>query len=107
GMAIIYEDGTPVPDPCGTCDLQGYWFAAQELMAVMAWVLHEREYARELWRSAMDLKARFNRDWWVPEQRCFALALDEQKRQARSVTSNVGQCLATGIIDDEHVPLVV
>ncbi|HEY2805281.1 MAG TPA: glycogen debranching N-terminal domain-containing protein [Gemmatimonadales bacterium] len=107
GMAIIYEDGRPVPDPLGTCEIQGYWFTAQQSMAVMAWVLGEKETSREFWRSAADLKERFNRDWWDAEQNSVALALDEQKRQARSVTSNVGQCLATGIIDDDHVPLVV
>ena len=107
GNAIVYEDGTPVPSPCGTCDLQGYWFSAQQQMAVMSWVMGEREDARALWRSAMDLRRRFSRDWWMEDEGCYALAMDAKKRLARSVTSNVGQCLATGIIDNEHVPRVV
>ncbi len=107
GMAIVYEDGRAVPDPLGTCEIQGYWFAAQQVMSVMAWILDEKETARELWHSALELKRRFNQDWWVPEESCFALALDQDKRPAKSVTSNVGQCLATGIIDDEHIPPVV
>jgi glycogen debranching enzyme len=37
GNAILYEDGRPVPPPLGTCELQGYWFAAQEMMAALAW----------------------------------------------------------------------
>jgi glycogen debranching enzyme len=37
----------------------------------------------------------------------FALALDPDKRQVPALTSNVGQCIATGIIDDEHLPRVV
>ena len=26
GDAIIYDDGTPVPAPIATCELQGYWY---------------------------------------------------------------------------------
>ena len=36
-----------------------------------------------------------------------SLALDPDKRQVRAVTSNVGHCIATGIISDEHLPPVV
>jgi glycogen debranching enzyme len=107
GNAILYEDGRPVPAPLATCEIQGYWFAAQQLMAVMSWAMDERENAKALWRSAMDLKARFNRDWWMEDEGFVALAMDADKRLARSVTSNVGHCLAAGIISDEHLPRVV
>jgi glycogen debranching enzyme len=107
GNAILYEDGRPVPAPLGTCDLQGYWFAAQQLAAGLSWVLGDRDEARALWRAADELKARFNRDWWMEDEGFVALALDADKRLARSVTSNVGQCLAAGIIADEHIPRVV
>lgn len=46
GNAILYEDGSPVPPPIATCELQGYWFAAQQLMAVLSWVMGERGNAR-------------------------------------------------------------
>jgi glycogen debranching enzyme len=58
-------------------------------------------------KSAALLKQRFNRDWWLDEEQFFALALDPHKRQVRAVTSNVGHCVACGIIDDEHLPAVV
>ena len=107
GNGIVYEDGRIVPDPIATCEVQGYWFAAQQLWAVLSWVLGEHEDAKALWRSAMDLKTRFNRDWWLPDERFYALALDRDKQLVRSITSNVGQCITTGIIDDEHLrPLV-
>ena len=107
GNAILYEDGRPVPAPLGTCELQGYWFAAQQFMAAMAWVLDDRESAKAYWNDAAALKERFNRDWWMPEHDYFALAVDPDKRLVRALTSNVGQCIATGIIDDERLPRVV
>jgi glycogen debranching enzyme len=107
GDAVVYDDGRPVPPPLGTCELQGYWFAAQQLMAFMSGAMGEYADAKALWRSAADLKARFNRDWWDAEEGSIVLALDPDKRQVRAVTSNVGHCLTSGIVDDEHLPAVV
>ena len=107
GDAIIYDDGSAVPPPIATCELQGYWYIAQHLMGIMAWMLGERDAASAYWKSAADLKERFNRDWWVDEEGFFALAMDSQKRLVRAVSSNVGHCLATGIIDADHLRPVV
>lgn len=107
GNAILYDDGRPVPAPLGTCELQGYWFAAQQLMAALAWIMDDRDTARAYWKDSLDLKERFNRDWWMEDEDYFALAMDPDKRLVRALTSNVGQCIATGIIDDEHLPRVV
>jgi glycogen debranching enzyme len=107
GDAIVYDDGMPVPPPIGTCELQGYWFAAQQLMAVLSGVMGEYADAKAFWRSASDLKARFNRDWWDDKQGSIVLALDPDKRQVAAVTSNVGHCIGCGIISDEHLPRVV
>jgi len=96
-----------VPSPVGTCELQGYWFAAQQLMAFLCGAMGEFGNAKAYWRSAADLKARFNRDWWDPAQRSVVLALDSNKRQVRAVTSNAGHCVACGIVDDEHLPSAV
>ena len=107
GDAIVYDDGSPVPSPIGTCELQGYWYIAQDLAAMMSTALGDADTAVAFHRSAAALKERFNRDWWVEGQQCFAMALDPDKRRVPAVTSNVGHCLATGIIDDEHLRPVV
>ena len=107
GDAIVNDDGTPVPAPIGTCELQGYWFAAQELMAVMSWVMGAHDDAKAHWRSAQELKTRFNRDWWLEDDGFFALAMDREKRRVRAISSNVGHCIASGLVSDEHLPRVV
>jgi glycogen debranching enzyme len=103
----VYDDGQPVPAPIATCELQGYWYMAQELMALMATVRGSEDDARAYHASASALKERFNRDWWIDDQQFYALALDPQKRQVRALTSNVGHCLACGIIDRDRLPAVV
>jgi glycogen debranching enzyme len=107
GRAILYEDGTAVPSPIATCDIQGYWFAAQQLMAVLSWVMGARDDAKAHWRGAAELKERFNRDWWLEEDDFVALAMDPEKRLVRAPGSNVGHCVASGIVSEEHLPRVV
>jgi glycogen debranching enzyme len=107
GDAIVYEDGSAVPSPIATCEIQGYWFLAQELMALLCSILKAPADAAAYAESAADLKRRFNRDWWVEDDQFFALALDPDKRQVKAVTSNGGHCLATGIIDRDRLPAIV
>jgi glycogen debranching enzyme len=105
--AVVYEDGAQVKAPIAPCEVQGYWYAAEQLMAVLAAVLGEPGTAVAHWDAAQELKKRFNRDFWMDTENCVALGLDPEKRQIRSVTSNAGQALATGIVNDEHLPRLV
>lgn len=63
--------------------------------------------ADRLEREAEDLKVRFNRDFWMPDRECFALAIDGDRRQVDSITSNIGHLLFSGIVDDDKAPKVV
>jgi glycogen debranching enzyme len=107
GDAIVDADGRQVPAPIAACEIQGYWFAAQELLAIMLWLRGERDEARAWWRSARELKERFERDFWMEDEGYYALALGPDKRQVKSVTSNVGHCIAAGIVGRERLPRVV
>jgi glycogen debranching enzyme len=91
----------------GTCELQGYWYSAQQLMAVLSWIMGARDDARDFWRAAADLKRRFNRDWWLAGENSIGLALDPDKRLIHAPSSNMGQALATGIVSREHMPALV
>ena len=56
--------------------------------------------ADRLEHRADDLREDFLRDFLVHERGCYALALDGDKRQVDSLTSNVGHLLWSGILDD-------
>ncbi|MGH7504785.1 MAG: amylo-alpha-1,6-glucosidase, partial [Longimicrobiales bacterium] len=88
-------------------EIQGYWYAAQQLMAVLSWIMGARADAAAHWSAAADLKQRFNRDWWVDDTCCVGLALDPDKKLVPAVTSNAAHCLASGIVSDEHLPPLV
>jgi glycogen debranching enzyme len=107
GDAIVDHEGKLMAPPLGTCELQGYWFAAQQLMAVLSWAMGLRDDAKAHWASAAALKERFNRDWWLEDDGFVALAMDSEKRLVRAASSNVGHCIASGIVGDDHLPRVV
>ncbi|HEV8191313.1 MAG TPA: glycogen debranching N-terminal domain-containing protein [Ktedonobacterales bacterium] len=105
--AVVYADGRQVEPPVATCELQGYWYAAKLLMAEVFLALGHPARAFELYRQAEDLKRRFNERFWMAEERFVAFALDAQKRQVTSISSNAGHCLAAGIVDGAHAADVV
>ncbi|MGH9518357.1 MAG: glycogen debranching N-terminal domain-containing protein, partial [Terriglobales bacterium] len=107
GDAIIYPDGRIVPDPIAGCPIQGYAYEAKLRMAELLWVAGERTAAARTLVQAHELKKRFNDAFWMPDESYFCMALDPKGRQVRSVGSDPGDALATGIVDQEHVRPVV
>ncbi|MDQ2744446.1 MAG: hypothetical protein M3Z66_19440, partial [Chloroflexota bacterium] len=99
--AIVYEDGRIVPNPIATCEIQAYWYAGLRQATLAFLSAGDWRYALDLWRQSEDLKRRFDRAFWMEERGFYALALDPEKRQVRSIASNAGQLLATGIVPVE------
>jgi glycogen debranching enzyme len=102
--AIVYEDGAQVEPPIATCEEQGFAYLAKLHMSEVLWWLDEKDEAKRLFHEAEELKKRFNEAFWMEDEGYFALGLDAQKRQIKSVTSNPGHCLATAIVDEQLVP---
>lgn len=102
GDSISSADGRLASTPIATCELQGYAYDAKRRTARLARdVWDDPDWADELERQAAQLKRRFNRDYWMPERRAFALALDGEKRQVDALTSNIGHLLWSGIADKD------
>ncbi len=101
--SIQFADGTLAHGPIATCEIQGYVYDAQRRCARLAReVWNDDELAVRLERRADDLRASFARDFWMPDRGCHALALDGDKRQVDSLTSNIGHLLWSGILDDRQ-----
>ena len=105
--SILFADGTNSKLPRATCEIQGYVYDVKRRCARLARELwDDAELADELDRQADGLKARFNRDFWIPDREYFAIALDGDKRQVDSLTSNIGQLLWSGIVDADKAEAV-
>jgi glycogen debranching enzyme len=101
--AIQFADGTLARGPIATCEIQGYVYDARRRAARLAREMWADEVlAARLERQAAELRERFRRDFWMPERGCHALALDGEKRQVDSLTSNIGHLLWSGLLDDEE-----
>jgi glycogen debranching enzyme len=104
--AIRYSDGSIAQAPIALCEVQAYVYSAFLARAHFAHE-HGDEATYERYRAkAADLKTAFNRDFWLEDKGWFAIGLDPDKRPIDSLTSNIGHCLWTGIVDDEKAHLV-
>ncbi len=104
--AIRYADGRVAAAPLALCEVQGYVYAAYIARAQLADESGDVATYERYRRKAAELKAAFNRDFWLPDRGWFAVALDADKRPVDSLASNMGHCLWTGIVDADKAASV-
>jgi len=107
GLALVYPDGSLVKGPTATCEMQGYVYAAWLGMAEIYDALHDAAHAERLRAKAAALQTRFDEAFWDEETGFYAFALDGAKNKVRSVASNPGHCLWSGIVPPERAGRVV
>ncbi len=107
GDAVRFKDGSLARSPIALCEVQGYAYEA----AVHGADLLEafgRDGAADYRGWADRLSSRFREAFWVqdPGGRYPAMALDADKRQVDSLTSNIGHLLGTGLLDPAETAAV-
>jgi len=107
GDAVVTADGKFGRPPIALVEVQGYVYMAKTAIAELYERIGEPERAALLRREAEELRARFNRDFWLEDEGCYALALEAEGRPCRVLSSNPGQALWTGIVDAEKAGRVV
>ncbi|HET6631000.1 MAG TPA: glycogen debranching N-terminal domain-containing protein [Woeseiaceae bacterium] len=95
------KDGSMPHAPIALCEVQGYVYLAQILIAAALRRAGEDMKSDRLEDAAEALRKRFNRDFWMEDEGCYALALEKGARQVTVVTSNAGQALWSGIAEAE------
>jgi glycogen debranching enzyme len=101
-----FADGRLATKPVALSEVQGYVYAALVARAHFATEAGDDDHATRLLARARDLKARFNRDFWVEERGWLAMGLDRDKQPLDALTSNMGHCLWTGILDPDKAAIV-
>jgi glycogen debranching enzyme len=90
GNCIVDRQGNLATGSIALSEVQGYVYAAKLHLSEMARSRQQHERA-DLWQTqARDLKTRFNRDFWMPDEDFCALALDGEGKRVDSITSNPG-----------------
>lgn len=103
---IQFADGTIAEPPIALCEVQAYTYAALIARSHFATERDDLDRAEELRKRAIELRDAFNRDFWLEEQGWFAVGLDRDKRPVDALTSNLGHCLWTGIVDPDKAEAV-
>jgi glycogen debranching enzyme len=103
-----FSDGTIATGAIAAVEVQGYVYDAKRRVAELAReVWRDRSMADRLEAEADELHRRFNEVFWIEERGgYYALALDGEKRQVDSLTSNIGHLLWSGIVPPERVDAV-
>jgi glycogen debranching enzyme len=104
--AVMHADGALARPPIALCEAQGYAFAAWLAAADLAEALGEAGEADALRRRARALREAFERDFWVPQEAFYALALDADKRPCEVIASNPSHCLWAGLVDEDRAAAV-
>ena len=107
GDAIPDEAGALAPLPLALCELQGYVYDAKLRMGDVYEVLGRKADDRRLRREARELFERVNDRLWWEEEGTYYLGLDGGKRPIRTVASNAGHLLQSGIVPPERAGRVV
>jgi len=106
GDSVKFRDGRLALAPIAICEVQGYAYRAKKSLSQLFALLGDPKRSETLGLEADQLKEKFNKDYWMPEDKFFAEALDRDKAKVDSFTSNVGQLLWSGIVDNEKAPFV-
>ena len=99
--------GQPSSLPAALVEAQAYVFAAKRGLADLYALDGDTERAAALRAQAAALAERFERDFWMENEGCYAQALDGNKRQVPAVTSNAGHALWCGIARPDRARRVV
>jgi glycogen debranching enzyme len=97
------EDHLHIAPPVALVEVQGYAIGAHRAFARLARRRGFLDAAENAERFAGRLCDAVNRDFWMPEARYFALALDGSKRQRKAITSNPGHLLLVDAVARDRV----
>jgi glycogen debranching enzyme len=98
---IVDRQGQLATGSITLCEVQGYVYGAKMRLCAIADLMKRTDLAGRWYREALELKNRFNKDFWLPDLDYCALALDGEGKPVDSITSNPGHCLAMGILQPE------
>jgi len=102
------DDSLKIKPPVAIVEAQGYVYAAYySVVYINQKLIKSKKYSKIMLDFAKKLKDKFNKAFWMDDEKFFALALDGEKMQRTAITSNPGHLLFTEIIDKTKIDYVV
>lgn len=101
GDSIVHRDGEYAETPIALAEVQGYVYQAKSGLAELFDHMGEKQKAFELRSQSRHLKEAFHHAFWMEDVGYYAIALDKNKKQVGTITSNPGHLLLSGILEDQ------
>jgi glycogen debranching enzyme len=106
GDSIVHKNGDYAKAPIALVEVQGYVYQAKSGLADILDTFGKTELSERLRKEAELLKKRLDEAFWMEDEQFYALALDHEKKQVGSVTSNPGHLLMSGMLSTEQAKKV-
>jgi glycogen debranching enzyme len=104
---VVDKDGSIPEGPIALVEVQAYLYLALRSAADLMVALGEHEEATRLNQEASRVRHNFLRDFWLQEEGFLAFCLDGKKRPVKTIVSNPGQCLFTGVLPSPQAARVI
>lgn len=104
--SLVHKDGSYASSPIALAEVQGYVYAAKNGLAYVFAAIGDGVRAERLQAQARSLKRRFHQRFWMEEEGFYCVALDGERMQVQSLTSNPGHLLLSGILDEPRARAV-
>ncbi|MGA8296197.1 MAG: glycogen debranching N-terminal domain-containing protein [Acidimicrobiales bacterium] len=98
---INFAGGRIAEAPIALCEVQGYVYSAYRARARIARARGDEATSQRCEASAIALREAFNERFFLEDRGYLAIGLDAEKRPIDALSSNIGHCLWTGIVDDD------
>ncbi|MFC0187087.1 glycogen debranching N-terminal domain-containing protein [Fictibacillus aquaticus] len=106
GDSIVHRNGDYAETPIALSEVQGYVYQAKTGLAELFEKIGKTEKAAELRAQASRLKEKFDEAFWMEDVQFYAIALDKEKKQVGTITSNPGHVLLSGMLDSDKAEAV-
>lgn len=107
GDSNVAPDGSLFKGPKALCELQGYTYDAWLRMAEAFSCFGDEALAQSLRQKASALHDKFEKRFWCEDTGFYAYALDGDKRPVKTIVSNPGHLLWSGIANADRAASVV
>jgi glycogen debranching enzyme len=107
GDSIVHRNGEYAATPIALSEVQGYVYQAKMGIASIYEALGQIDKAEALRDQSQVLKRKFDTEFWMEDVNFYAIALDRDKQQVGTITSNPGHVLFSEMLDEDKANAVI
>ncbi|MYL50758.1 amylo-alpha-1,6-glucosidase [Halobacillus litoralis] len=105
--SVVHRNGDFAESPIALAEVQGYVYQAKAGLAQVYEANNQEEKAKALCKQAESLRENFENAFWMEDKEFYAIALDKNKDQVGTLTSNPGHVLFSGMLKEERAQKVM